>query len=138
MPLTTHRFLALCGLAILVSCSTVGDSGADDEVRSFAWSDRTRPLSYPGPLTEGDSAFDLLSLRLIANLAHAELDSVRRVANDSLFANVAESPYMSQLEGVAQLEAWRKELGDVSYHAFNVRGVHHQGTHTHFSYVFVR
>jgi hypothetical protein len=138
MPLTTHRFLALCGLAILVSCSTVGDSGADDEVRSFAWSDRARPLSYPGPLTEGDSAFDLLSLRLIANLAHAELDSVRRVANDSLFANVAESPYMSQLEGVAQLEAWRKELGDVSYQAFNVRGVHNQGTQTHISYVFGR
>jgi hypothetical protein len=89
-------------------------------------------------LTEGDSAFDLLSLRLIANLAHAELDSVRLVANDSLFANVAESPYMSQLEGVAQLEAWRKELGDVSYQAFNVRGVHNQGTQTHISYVFGR
>ncbi len=138
MLLTKHSFLALCGLAILVSCSSVGDTGADDQVRSFAWSDRSRPLSYPGPLVEGDSTMDLKSLRLIANLAHGEFDSIHLAANDSLFANVAETPYMSQLEGVAQLEAWRKELGDVSYQAFNVRGVHNQGTQTQISYVFGR
>ena len=73
MLLTKHTILTLCGLAILVSCSSVGDSGADDQVRSFAWSDRSRPLSFPGPLVEGDSTMDLKSLRLIANLATENL-----------------------------------------------------------------
>jgi hypothetical protein len=132
------RLVIWCCLAVLAGCSPKEAGPESDPARRFAWSDRARPLSYPGPLTEGDSLFDLKSLRLIANLAHSEFDSIRAVANDSLFANVAETPYMSQLEGLAQLEAWRHELGSVAYQAFNVRGIFNEGSQSYVSYVFGR
>lgn len=102
------------------------------------WSDLSRPVSFPGPLVESDSVYDQKSLRIIANLAHAEWDSIAAVANDSLFVAVAETPYAAQLEGLAQLQAWRSSLGDVAYEAFNVRGVYNEGTQSHVAYVFSR
>jgi len=131
-------FLLLICLALLASCSRDRMESEPGSARQFAWSDRARPLSYPGPLIEGDSLTDLHSLRLIANLAHGEFDSIRLLTNDSVFANVAETPYMSQLVGMAQLEAWRNDLGKVSYQAFNVRGIHNVGTQSYVSYVFGR
>ncbi|MFM6998608.1 MAG: hypothetical protein ACKOX0_05200 [Bacteroidota bacterium] len=127
-----------CGLALLAGCSRSTGDDASGSARNFAWADRERPLSYPGPLTEGDSLVDVKSLRVVANLAHGEFDSIRALANDSVFANVAETPYMSQLQGIAQLEAWHRELGGVAYQAFNVRGIFNQGSQSYVSYVFGR
>jgi hypothetical protein len=89
-------------------------------------------------LVESDSVYDQKSLRIVANLAHAEWDSIAAVANDSLFVAVAETPYAAQLEGLAQLQAWRSSLGDVAYEAFNVRGVYNEGSQSHVAYVFSR
>jgi hypothetical protein len=137
MLIAKHILAVISGLVLLSGCSSAGD-GSEPSERLFAWPDRTRPLSFPGALSEGDSLRDQKSLRLVANLAHAEFDSLRRAANDSLFANVAETPEMSQLEGLEQLEAWRRALGRVSYEAFNVRSAYNEGTQSHISYVFGR
>ncbi len=132
------QLLIWCGLVLADGCSRGADESESSLVPQFAWSDLMRPLSYPGPLTEGDSLIDLKSLRFVANLSEGAFDSLRAVANDSLFANVAETPYMSQLEGMAQLEAWRRDLGRVAYQAFNVRGIFNQGSKSYDSYVFGR
>ena len=132
------RNILIFGILALVSCQNPSTDPLKPEARSFLWSDLARPVSYPGPLVESDSAYDQKSLRIIANLAHAEWDSIAAVANDSLFAAVAETPYAAQLEGLAQLQAWRNSLGDVEYEAFNVRGVYNQGSQSHVAYVFSR
>jgi hypothetical protein len=135
----TNPLLTLVyGLVFAVACQQSSDSEYAVAERRFAWSDLSRPVSFPGPLVDSDSAFDQKSLRIIANLAHAEWDSIAAVANDSLFVAVAETPYAAQLEGLAQLEAWRTTLGDISYEAFNVRGVYNQGSQSHVAYVFSR
>lgn len=138
MRLLPAALLLGYGLALLAGCS---QSASDDTLESssrFVWTDRERPLSFPGPLIEHDSLVDVKSLRLVANLAHGEFDSIRAQANDSVFANVAETPYMSQLKGMAQLEAWYRELGGVAYQAFNVRGIYNQGIQSYVSFVFGR
>jgi hypothetical protein len=132
-----RRFLILSTLATL-SCQGPTADVPQPAPKSFVWSDLARPVSFPGPLVESDSAFDQKSLRIIANLAHAEWDSIAAVANDSLFAAVAETPYAARLEGLAQLEAWRTALGEVTYEAFNVRGAYNQGSQSHVAYVFSR
>ena len=132
-----RRLLILSFLA-LWACQGPEDSTAVSPERTFRWNDLSRPVSFPGPLTESDSAHDRLSLHIVANLANNELDSIRMAANDSVFVAVAETPYMSQLEGMAQLEAWRASLGEVRYEAFNVRGIYNQGSNSHVSYVFGR
>lgn len=135
----TNPLLALVfGLVFAVACQQSSDSEYAVAERRFAWSDLSRPVSFPGPLVDSDSAFDQKSLRIIANLAHAEWDSIAAVANDSLFVAVAETPNAARLEGLDQLQAWRLPLGTLDYEAFNVRGVFNEGSQSHVSYVFCR
>ena len=121
-----------------LSCQGPSTDAPKPASKNFVWSDLSRPVSFPGPLVESDSVYDQKSLRIVANLAHAEWDSIAAVANDSLFVAVAETPYAAQLEGLAQLQAWRSSLGDVAYEAFNVRGVYNEGSQSHVAYVFSR
>lgn len=132
-----RNVLISCALAVY-SCQGPSTDAPKPAPKNFVWSDLSRPVSFPGPLVESDSVYDQKSLRIIANLAHAEWDSIAAVANDSLFVAVAETPYAAQLEGLAQLQAWRSSLGDVAYEAFNVRGVYNEGSQSHVAYVFSR
>ena len=132
------RNILIFGILAVFSCQRSSTDPLKPEATSFLWSDLARPVSYPGPLVESDSAYDQKSLRIVANLAHAEWDSIAAVANDSLFAAVAETPYAARLEGLAQLEAWRGSMGAIDYEAFNVRGVYNQGSQSHVAYVFSR
>jgi hypothetical protein len=132
------RNVLIFGILATYSCQGPSIDAPEPAPQSFVWSDLSRPVSFPGPLVESDSAYDQKSLRIVANLAHAEWDSIAAVANDSLFAAVAETPYAAQLEGMAQLQAWHKTLGSVDYEAFNVRGVFNQGSQSHVAYVFSR
>ena len=132
------RNILIFGILAVFSCQRSSTDPLKPEATSFLWSDLARPVSYPGPLVESDSAYDQKSLRIVANLAHAEWDSIAAVANDSLFAAVAETPYAARLEGLVQLEAWRSSMGAIDYEAFNVRGVYNQGSQSHVAYVFSR
>lgn len=137
MHLLTRIIFVLCALA-LTSCQGPSDSDSNPSSQTFLWSDLSRPVSFPGPLTNSDSTYETKSLRIIANIAHAEWDSIRELANDSLFVAVAETPYGAQLEGLDQLQLWRTSLGSIHYEAFNVRGVYNEGSNSHVAYVFGR
>lgn len=130
-----RNILITCTLAIL-ACQK--NPPVDSQSRSFTWNDLSRPVSFPGPLFDTDTTYDDQSLRVVANLAHFEFDSIRTLIHDSLFVAVSEKPYEAKLKGLDQLQAWRSSLGSVQHEAFNVRGIYNQGSSTHVSYVFSR
>lgn len=136
-----HR-LRLLGISwaflAFMGCSVNSSDQEPYAVPQFSWNDRARPLSYPGPMAQSDSLMDLMSLRVVANLAHGELDSILLRANDSLFVALSEDADHARLIGMDQIRAWRQGLGKVRYQAFNVRGAYNQGSASHIAYVFGR
>jgi hypothetical protein len=138
MVLKVVRNMFILWTLVFSSCQGPEAPVADSSPPAFLWDDLARPVSFPGPLVDSDSLYDQKSLRIVANLAHHEWDSIASVANDSLFAAVAETPDASQLQGMNQLQAWRSTLGELDYEAFNVRGTYNKGSQSHVAYVFGR